>query len=45
MALIATPAVVIRILDLVHEALCDNVIVSKRCVPIVLITATSIGIG
>ena len=29
--LIASLAVLIRILDLIHEALCDNVIVSKRC--------------
>ena len=29
--LIADIAVLIRILDLIHEALCDNVIVSKRC--------------
>ena len=29
--LIANLAVLIRILDLIHEALCDNVIVSKRC--------------
>ncbi len=31
MALIKTLAVLIRILDLMHEALTDNVIVSKRC--------------
>lgn len=31
MGLIASPAVIMRILDLMHEALCDNVIVSKRC--------------
>lgn len=30
-ALIASSAVLIRILDLMHEALCDKVIVSKRC--------------
>ena len=29
--LMANLAVLIRILDLIHEALCDNVIVSKRC--------------
>ena len=29
--LIANLAVLIRILDLIHEALCENVIVSKRC--------------
>ena len=32
MALIGITAVVIRILDLIHEALCDNVVVSKRYV-------------
>lgn len=45
MALIATLAVLIRILDLMHEALCDNVIVSKRCIPTVMSTATWISIG
>lgn len=30
MALIGITAVIVRILDLIHEALCDNVIVSKR---------------
>ena len=32
----ASPAVLIRILDLMHEALCDNVIISKRCASIML---------
>ena len=32
----ASPAVLIRILDLIHEALCDNVIISKRCASILL---------
>ena len=32
MALMATLAVLVRILELMHEALCDNVVVSKRCV-------------
>ena len=31
MALTAGQAVILRILDLIHEALCDNSIVSKRC--------------
>lgn len=32
----ASPAVLIRILDLIHEALCDNVIISKRFASILL---------
>ena len=35
-ALTAGPAVILRILDLVHEALCENTIVSKRCASIIL---------
>lgn len=41
MVLIASPAVLVRILDLVHEALCDNVIVSKRCVSITILKPQS----
>ena len=32
----ASTAVLIQILDLMHEALCDNVIISKRCAAIIL---------
>ena len=32
----ASPAVLIRILDLMHEALCENVIISKRSASILL---------
>ena len=32
----ASPAVLLRILDLMHEALSDNVIISKRCPSILL---------
>ncbi len=45
MALIKTLAVLIRILDLMHEALIDNVIVSKRCVSTIWNPSTSIRIS
>ena len=36
MTLTVILAVLIRILELMHEALCDNVIISKRCAPVTL---------
>lgn len=44
MALIGITAVIIRILDLIHEALCDNFIVSKRYVSTILNPSNGINI-